>query len=196
MSSVSELAQFSFLSCFLVPVPWLLNFLFPFLTKSVLLRKKSLSRILEKTSQLANTQVSFLPFCCSLCQFFKSSLHFSHLPTFLTLFVFISCFSHHFSFLFPSLVFNLFMFLYIFTKHILLSYLLLFLKCCALNYVHFLFCCLLYLSMPSSVCLVLNVLVSHVPFLCGNGLLFVSISSFPVLSHAFSDLSVLFSVFL
>lgn len=107
LSSFSESAQFSFLSCFLNSVPWLLSFLFPFLTMLVLLRKKNLTKDLWKTSQLDQYTSFFSSLFAALC----ASLSFSHLPSFLILFHFISYFSHDFLSLFPSPVFNL---LYIF----------------------------------------------------------------------------------
>lgn len=82
-SALSESVWFSFLSHFLVSVPWLLSFLFPFLIKVVLLRKKVILRVLEKLCSWASIPVSFLPFCCSLCWFFKSSFNLSLLPVFL-----------------------------------------------------------------------------------------------------------------
>lgn len=145
LSSFSESAQFSLLSCFLNSVPWLLSFLFPFLTMLVLLRKKNLTKDLWKTSQLDQYASFFFPFlllsvlhCVSLT-FLAFSFSSILYPTSLTIF-----------FLFSPVLFLISStFLYIFAKHILLSYLPLFFEYCALNYVDPLICCLLYLSVPS-----------------------------------------------
>ena len=195
-SAFSECVWFSFLSHFLVSMPWLLSFLFPFLIEVVLLRKKKIIvRVLEKLYNWTNIPISFLSFCCSLCWFFKSSLNFSLLPVFLHSLPFYILLLSPLFFLFSQPCFSsLDIFVYLCWAYstfispipfeMLSSY-----------YVDLLFCYLLYLSMPSLVCLVVNVvLVSHL-FLFGSVFLFVSISSFLMFSHAVSELSVLFSVF-
>lgn len=166
-SALSESVWFSFLSHFLVSVPWLLSFLFPFLIKVVLLRKKSHTESAWKTLQLGQYTSFFssiLLLSVLILQKFIQSFSPSCLSPFSS---FLYPASHHFSFSFRCSVFHLLTFLCTFAKHILLSYLLFLLKCLkSSSYVDLLFCYLLYLSMPSLVCFVVNlVLVSHLLYL-------------------------------
>lgn len=96
-SAFSESVWFSFLSRFLVSVPWLLSFLFSFLTEAML-RKKSHWRYLEKLYSWTNIPVSFLPFCHSLCCFFLTFIPF----------LYPSCLFPFSCFLYPASLFFLF----------------------------------------------------------------------------------------